>query len=69
MTSISAFAAIVGQLGMIPATVAMTAIASLGNRKLTPLFAMLLAFGFVVTTYVIFVLGLNLPLVMWNWPL
>ena len=28
-----------------------------------------LAFGFVVTTYVIFVLGLNLPLVMWNWPL
>lgn len=68
VASISVFAALVGSFGLAPATFAMTAVASLGNRKLTPLLAVALAAGFLVMTYVIFILGLNLPLVMWNWP-
>lgn len=68
VASIAAFAALVGQFGMIPATFAMTAVAAIGNRKLTPFLVVALATGFLVTTWVIFILGLNLPLVMWNWP-
>jgi hypothetical protein len=66
--SIAAFAAVVGRFGLIPATLAMTAIAAFGNRKITPLMVMWLSAGFLVTTYLIFVLGLNLPLDFWNWP-
>jgi hypothetical protein len=66
--AIAAFAAIVGRFGLIPATLAMTAIAAFGNRKITPLMVVLLSAGFLITTYAIFVLGLNLPLDFWNWP-
>jgi hypothetical protein len=66
--AIAAFAAIVGRFGLIPATLAMTAISAFGNRKITPLTVVLLSAGFLITTYVIFVLGLNLPLDFWNWP-
>lgn len=68
VASISVFAALVGSFGLIPATFAMTAVAAMGNRKLTPLLVVALSTGFLVMTYVIFILGLNLPLVMWNWP-
>jgi hypothetical protein len=66
--AIAAFAALVGRFGLIPATLAMTAISAFGNRKITPLMVVVLSAGFLVTTYVIFVLGLNLPLDFWKWP-
>src|SRR5262245_46631456 len=56
--AIAAFAALVGRFGLIPATLAMTAIAAFGNRKITPLMVVWLSAGFLITTYVIFVLGL-----------
>ena len=62
VASISVFAALVGSFGMIPATFAMTAVAAIGNRKLTPLLVVALSLGFVAATYIIFVRGLNLPL-------
>lgn len=68
VASLAAFTALVGPFGMIPATLAMTAVAAVGNHKLTPLTVVALSTAFVVATYVIFVLGLNLPLVMWDWP-
>lgn len=68
VASIAVFAAIVGRFGLIPATFAMTAVAAFGNRKLTPFLVVSLSIGFLVSTYVIFILGLNLPLVMWDWP-
>lgn len=68
VASLAAFTALVGPFGMIPATLAMTAVAAVGNHKLTPPVVVALSAAFVATTYVIFVLGLNLPLVMWDWP-
>jgi hypothetical protein len=68
VASIAVFAALVGRFGLIPATFAMTAVAAVGNRKLTPFLVVALSILFLVSTWVIFILGLNLPLVMWDWP-
>src|SRR6478752_906898 len=54
--------------GALAVSVAIAAFAALGNRKITPLMVVWLSAGFLITTYVIFVLGLNLPLVFWDWP-
>lgn len=66
--AIASFAITVAWFGLAPAIVVMTAVAALGNRKITPLMVLVLSCIYVATTYLVFMLGLGLSLDLWKWP-
>jgi hypothetical protein len=66
--SIVAFGLLVGSFGLIPAIIATVFIASLAERPFRPLSTVLLAGFLCVLAWLIFKVGLGLPLAMLDWP-
>jgi len=66
--SILAFAVIIPFFGMVPAILVLTAIASRANNALTPIGTLMVGVGLSALAFLIFRLGLNLPIALFNWP-
>ncbi len=66
--SILAFAVLIRPMGMIPAVFACVVIATLAEGKFRPVVSFTLAAVLSVTAWLIFVVLLQLPIAMINWP-
>lgn len=64
-----AFGLLVGPFGMIPAIVALICLCALSERGGSPVATLLLSMALPVAVYLIFRLGLGLPMAMVRWPL
>lgn len=68
LLSIMAFALLVGPLGLAPAIFASTILSSYAERKVAPLTLAGLCAALTCLAYLIFRIGLGLPLSMFKWP-
>ena len=67
LAAVGAFALLIDKMGLFPAIIASTVISSLavpGNR---PLAVFLLCAGLMLIAWVIFILVLHLPILLWPW--
>lgn len=65
---IAAFAFMIRPFGLVPATLAATAISSLAELKVHALSLIGLCIGLCLLVVVVFHLGLRLPIPLFNWP-
>lgn len=63
-----AFGLLIGPFGMIPAIVALIGLCALSERGGSPVATLVLAITMPVAVYLIFKLGLGLPMAMIRWP-
>lgn len=68
LASILAFALIVRPFGVIPAILAVTAISSVADLKFRPVVTVVLCVVLSLVAYLIFQVGLKLPMAMFSWP-
>jgi len=68
ISAIVAFGLIVSAFGLVPAIMATVVIASLAEPPFRPLSVLLLGIFLCVLSWLIFKLGLGLPIYMMNWP-
>lgn len=68
LLSILVFALLVRPFGLIPSILVLTFIASLADRKLSPLGSMVLGVVLAVTATLVFRVGLGIPLRAFAWP-
>jgi len=67
--SVIAFALITPRFGLVPAIVVLVMCSSLADKRFNIVHAAALAVGMCVLSWLIFILGLNLPLTLFRWPL
>lgn len=68
LSSIAAFALIITPFGLIPAICAVTVISSMAELKVRPLSLLLLCIGLSLMAWLVFRIGLGVPLAMFNAP-
>lgn len=68
LISVAVFAALVRTFGMVPAIISQVAISTLAERRFRPLALLGLCTLLPLTAYLIFTVGLGLPLTMLRWP-
>ncbi|SFR01433.1 tripartite tricarboxylate transporter TctB family protein [Poseidonocella sedimentorum] len=68
LLGIAAFALLVGPLGLAPAIFASTILSSYAERKVKPLTLAVLCVSLACLAYLVFLVGLGLPLFMFKWP-
>jgi hypothetical protein len=66
--AMAAFALLISSFGLVPAIVALVAVASLAGDRVRPLSVIGLSVGLLVTVYLVFILALDLPVPMLRWP-
>lgn len=69
LLSVIAFAATIPVAGLAPAVAATVVVSSLADRSFNIIRVAVLTVGVAVMTYLIFVVGLNLPIALYRWPL
>lgn len=68
LASIVAFAALITPFGLMPAVFALVVISSYAEQTVRPLTTLILAVSLCFTAWLIFVVALQLPLTLFNWP-
>ncbi len=68
IAAMAAFAMLISTFGLVPAIVALVAIASLAGDRVRPLAVIGLSAGLLVTVYLVFILALDLSIPMLRWP-
>lgn len=68
IASIVAFTVLVRPFGIIPAILGVTAISSFADLKFRPVVTVVLCVVLSLVAYLIFRVGLSLPMAMFNWP-
>jgi hypothetical protein len=68
VASIAAFAMLVRPFGVIPAIVGVTLISCFADLKFRPVTTLVLCVVLSLVAYLIFQVGLRLPMAMFNWP-
>lgn len=66
LLAVLVFALLIVKLGLVPATIALTLVASLGEPTLRPQRALLLGVGLALLSWLIFSVGLKMPLPAFN---
>ncbi|MFC7705456.1 tripartite tricarboxylate transporter TctB family protein [Plastorhodobacter daqingensis] len=68
LSAILAFALLIRPLGLMPAVFACTVIATVAELAFRPVFSLLLGVVLSLAAWLIFVVALQLPIALFNWP-
>ncbi|MFE3837451.1 tripartite tricarboxylate transporter TctB family protein [Pseudogemmobacter sonorensis] len=68
LAGIAAFALLIRPAGMLPAVLALTLISSFAERRFRPKSLVALCAALCAMAWLVFGLGLGLPVPMWRWP-
>lgn len=68
LAGVAAFAVLVRPFGLMPAVLAVTVISSFAELKVRPLSLVLLAAALCLLSWLVFVVGLGMPVALFRWP-